>query len=265
MKLNEFSFEEKDIITTDRYLFFCRDNNFCYIKTDYFYIGQFNWRGNLHPELISNRCVVGHSDYPIVDTISNYFDLIICINKDTDNVNTYGIPLGVCNDTNESHLHPIFGNNSDIIDISKKQIDKKNLSYLNFNISNYPNDRQLVSDLFSNKNWVLNGNINQSSTGRRKYLEEIKSSKFVFCPRGNGIDTHRIWESLYMGSIPIVKYESAHHLFTDLPILFIKDWNEISEDFLNDKYLEITNKDWKLDKLKIGYWTDFIKNKIENE
>jgi hypothetical protein len=68
-----------------------------------------------------------------------------------------------------------------------------------------------------------------------------------------------------MGSIPIVKYEKTHHLFEDLPILFIDDWNEVNEDFLNEKYEEIINKDWNIDKLKIGYWTDFIKNKIENE
>lgn len=41
-------------------------------------------------------------------------------------------------------------------------------------------------------------------------------------------DTHRLWKTLYMDSIPIVKYESAHHLFTDLPILFINDWKEIN-------------------------------------
>lgn len=65
-----------------------------------------------------------------------------------------------------------------------------------------------------------------------------------------------------MGSIPIVKYENTHHLFTDLPILFIKEWSEINEYFLNGKYEEIINKKWILDKIKISYWQNFIKNKI---
>lgn len=28
--------------------------------------------------------------------------------------------------------------------------------------------------------------------------------KFVLCPGGNGIDTHRVWETIYRGSLPIV-------------------------------------------------------------
>jgi hypothetical protein len=152
-----------------------------------------------------------------------------------------------------------------MVDVYNENIKKENLAYINFNISNYPVEREFVFDKFSNEDWVSRGIIENNIDGRRQFLRDIRSSKFVFCPRGNGIDTHRIWETLYMGSIPIVKYERSHHLFTDLPILFIKDWNEVNEDFLNEKYEEIINKDWNIDKLKIGYWTDFIKNKIENE
>jgi hypothetical protein len=242
VRINEFTLREEDIITTDRYLDFCIKNNICYIKTDYFYTGPFNWRGKPHPEVVSNVCVIGHSDYPVVDQISKIFDVVFCINKNTENKNTYGIPLGVCNNTNESHLHPIFGNNSDILEFSWKKIEKTNLSYSKFSINNFIQERKLVSDLFSEKDWVFNGNIEQSQNGRRRYFDEIKSSKFVFCPRGNGIDTHRIWETLYMGSIPIVIYENAHHLFTDLPILFINDWSEITEQFLEQKYEEMIKK-----------------------
>ena len=152
-----------------------------------------------------------------------------------------------------------------MIKVNNQNIDKSNLAYINFNISNYPNERQFIFDKFKNESWIKIGNVENSIDGRTNFLRDIKSSKFIFCPRGNGIDTHRLWESLYMGSIPIVKYENTHHLLTDLPILFIKDWNEINEDFLNDKYIEIINKEWNLSKLKIRYWIDFIKNKIENE
>jgi hypothetical protein len=266
MKIKDFNYNIDDIITSDGYLSFCKENNICYIKTDFFYIGYFNWRGESHPKYVDKVCVIGHSDYPIVDEISNKFDKIFCINRYTENENTFGIPLGITNDCDDSPIHKIYGNKQVMIDVFNENIEKKNLVYLNFNVSNYPSERSLVFNNFSNKNWVKKGNIENTIDGRMNFLRDIKSSKFVFCPRGNGIDTHRIWESLYMGSIPVVKYENTHYLFTDLPILFIKDWNEISEDFLNDKYIEIINKEWNLDKLKIGYWNNFIKNKIvENE
>ena len=259
MKIGEFKYNIDDIITTDGYLSFCKENNICYIKTDFFYTGVFNWRGESHPIFINNFCVIGHSDYPIVDEISNKFDKIFCVNRYTDNPNTFGIPLGITNDCNDSPIHPIYGNKQIMIDVFNEDIKKENLAYINFNISNYPIERELVFHKFSNKSWIKNGSIENTLDGRREFLRDIRSSKFVFCPRGNGIDTHRIWETLYMKSIPIVKYEKTHHLFEDLPILFIKDWNEISEDFLNDKYLEIINKEWNMDKLKISHWLEFIK------
>ncbi len=250
-----------DIISTDNYLSFCNENNICYIKTDYFHIGQFYWRGHVHPKKIDDICFIGHSDYPIDDNIANKFKKIFCINKDTDSVNVFGLPLGITNYCDDSDLHKIYGNRDIMIDIMNQKIDKKILLYMNFNVNTFYK-RKYIFDMFNNIEWVCVGNINNTIDGRKKFLQEIKSSKFVICPRGNGIDTHRLWETLYMGSIPIVKYHRAYELFIDLPILFINDWSEINEEFLNKKYIEIINKDWNMDKLKISYWTNFIKEKI---
>jgi hypothetical protein len=259
VKINDFKYNIDDIISTDGYLSFCNINNICYIKTDFFYLGAFNWRGESHPKFINDVCVIGHSDYPVVETISNSFTKVFCINKYCSSENTFGLPLGITNDCNDSPLHKVYGNKKIIVEVCNEPFKKENLSYINFNISNYPTERQFVFDKFKNENWIKIGEVESSIKGRIKFLRDLRKSKFVFCPRGNGIDTHRIWESLYMGSIPIVKYENTHHLFTDLPILFINEWDEISEGFLNQKYKEIIQKDWNMDKLKISYWLEFIK------
>jgi len=255
--------KKEDIITTDGYLSFCKKINVCYIKTDYFYKGNLTWRGENHPSKVDDICVIGHSDYPITSEISNMFKMIFCINRYCSNENTFGIPLGITN-YGESEIHNIYGNLDILIEVMQENITKKNLVYLNINPNTFPSERKFIVDKFTKEEWVKLGDINNTLEGRKQFLKDIKSSKFVFCPRGNGIDTHRLWETLYMGSIPIVKYEEAHHLFTDLPILFIEDWNEINEDFLNEKYLEIINKECNLDKLKISYWENFIKEKIKN-
>jgi hypothetical protein len=258
--------KKSDIITTDGYLSFCRESQICYIKTDYFYTGGFIWRGEYHPDRIDDICVVGHSDYSVTNEISNRFKMVFCINRECDNINTFGLPLGITNDSGESELHNIYGNTDIIIDIISENIKKECLAYINFNIKTFPKERNFVFDKFSKEDWVEVGEIENTLDGRKRFLREIKKSKFVFCPRGNGIDTHRLWETLYMGSIPIVKYEESHHLFTDLPILFIKDWNDVSQDFLNEKYNEIISKNWNMEKLKLSYWLQFINKKInENE
>lgn len=260
--LKKYEMKKTDIITTDRYLQFCCENKICYIKTDYFYIGKFNWRGESHPNSTDEICVIGHSDYPITTEISNKFKMVFCINRNTDSDKVFGIPLGITN-YGESEIHNIYGNIDIIIEVMNENIIKEKLVYLNINTNTFPSERNQIVDKFSKEEWVKSGYIENTLEGRKQFLRDIKSSKFVFCPRGNGIDTHRLWETLYMGSIPIVKYEETHHLFTDLPILFIEDWDEVNEDFLNEKHLEIINKEWNLDKLKISYWENFIKEKIK--
>lgn len=107
----------------------------------------------------------------------------------------------------------------------------KQFVYMNFNISTYPIERQHVWNLFSDKPWVKIGSIENTLEGRINFLREIKSSWFVLCPRGNGLDTHRLWETLYMGSIPIVKRDIGYDDFSDLPICFIDHWKEVNPDF----------------------------------
>ena len=38
----------------------------------------------------------------------------------------------------------------------------------------------------------------------KEYLEELAQYRYCLCVRGNGLDTHRFWEALYLGVIPIV-------------------------------------------------------------
>ena len=59
----------------------------------------------------------------------------------------------------------------------------------------------------------------------RKLLAEFR---FILCPRGNGIDTHRFWEVVYAGGIPIVKKSSWSNLVSSegVHLLSVNDWSE---------------------------------------
>ncbi|EKX43421.1 hypothetical protein GUITHDRAFT_110544 [Guillardia theta CCMP2712] len=50
-----------------------------------------------------------------------------------------------------------------------------------------------------------------------EYLRDLARHRFVLCPAGNGLDTHRTWESLLMGSVPIVASSPMDSLFRFLP------------------------------------------------
>src|SRR5581483_669306 len=99
-------------------------------------------------------------------------------------------------------------------------------------------------------------------TGRKsfpEYLKDLSSSKFVLSPEGAGLDCHRVWESLLMGAIPIVKHSILDSLYSNLPIVIVKDWNEITEEFLDKTYKKITASSYNFNKVYIQYWIDEIK------
>ena len=72
--------------------------------------------------------------------------------------------------------------------------------------------------MFTNK---INYVVDENNLSKQKYLEKINTYKFILCPWGNGIDTHRLWETLYSNSITVIKYHRALSKFSDLPIIYL--------------------------------------------
>lgn len=64
----------------------------------------------------------------------------------------------------------------------------------------------------------------------KKYARIADIFKFIACPRGRGLDTHRLWETLYRNSIPIVIKDSwsLSLLAMGYPLVLIDEWNELS-------------------------------------
>lgn len=55
----------------------------------------------------------------------------------------------------------------------------------------------------------------------------MRRSLFVACPPGNGMDTHRFWESLYLGSLPIILKRHEIPAFKGWPYFALNDWGEL--------------------------------------
>jgi len=262
--INNVDYSINDIITTDGYIKICEDNynDLSHIKTDYFYCGKFSWRGEQHPKEIKKNVIISHSDYCVDEKISSQFNFVFCVNNNSKSINTFSLPLGIPNDCDDLPILKIIGNKDSLIQISKEKHDKSHLAYLNFSSNTNLKTRSNIFNTYHDKIWVKLGNMDYSMDGRINYFRDIKKSKFVFCPMGNGFDTHRLWETLYLGSIPIIENFKTHDICYDLPVLFINDWGSLSENFLNEKYYEIINKKYNMEKLKISYWKKQIENKI---
>ena len=261
------NWNKDDIICTDKYLALDTglEGGIAYIKTDVLHENRsIVWRGKQHSGRAAKVWITGHATYPITDKLFAQFQennsYWFCLNKECKDEKLVGIPLGITNDCDDSPIHKIFGNVNIMLEVCNSKKVDVNLAYINFTIDNCASERLECYNMFKGKNWVSMGIEDRTTAGRKMYLEEVRNHTFVFCPRGVGYDTHRLWETLYMGSIPIVKRCLALEGFADLPILFIDDWAEVNERFLIRKYEEFSmRKDWNLTKLKVGYWLDLIK------
>ncbi|PIS03214.1 MAG: hypothetical protein COT85_04110 [Chlamydiae bacterium CG10_big_fil_rev_8_21_14_0_10_42_34] len=85
---------------------------------------------------------------------------------------------------------------------------------------------------------------------------------FSISPHGNGLDCHRTWEDLILGCIVIVKTSPLDPLYKDLPVVIVKNWEEITEENLQkwlDQYKDaFTNPSFR-EKLTNAYWLNKIK------
>lgn len=83
----------------------------------------------------------------------------------------------------------------------------------------------------------------------------MRSYKFIISPHGNGLDCHRTYESIILGSVPIVKSSTLDGLYEGMPVLIINDWKDLTKEVL-EKYIYTGD----LEKLKLNYWISLIKN-----
>lgn len=83
---------------------------------------------------------------------------------------------------------------------------------------------------------------------------------FIAAVRGNGVDTHRLWEALYRGITPIVEKDnwwlSLEKLFPQ--VLSIQSWKPNQIESLLEKHSAIAFEPKLIDALWIPYWESKI-------
>lgn len=71
-----------------------------------------------------------------------------------------------------------------------------------------------------------------------EFYDLINEHSFVFCPYGNGLDTYRLWETLYLGSVPILDHAHQQYLdsfFNIYRLTSLDDYDKILADpFINN-------------------------------
>ena len=164
------------------------------------------------------------------------------------------LPLGLANNYSSKNLLP-----KDFLS-TRENSQKEDKLYINFQVNTNINERKNILESFVNYDWVVNKEPNLKL---QEYKNDLINYKFVLCPWGNGYDTHRLWETLYAGSIPVTKYHTTYKCLENLPVIFVKDFSDISYDYLMDSLKKLNNLNYE--KLNINYWKNqFFESSVSN-
>lgn len=210
-----------------------------FVKIDY--VHSFFTQKQERPYIL----VTHNGDLPVDDNYLQYMSDPNLIKWYGQNIMTThsklsSIPIGLGNEIWPHGDEKVFN------EVITQNLPKERLIYVNFDVNTNRRERNYcLSEM--NKNGLEMGN----KLPFKQYLEEVAKSYFVVSPNGNGVDCHKTWESLYLGSIPIVTKSINIDFYRDYPIIIIDNWSDFNPNYFNLELYKKTWGDFNITKLNI--------------
>lgn len=222
--------------------------------------------------------ITGNGDYPVDDRIASMMPVNIvkwyAVNNLTNHPKIITIPLGLENSVpcvrkdhgvrwnraiqNNKLLKKIFNRESD--QQQNKQPDPTKLLYLNYSDWTFPEWRKYIKQEASKYSHITIAD----DRNYKEYIADMLEHEAIICPRGNGADTHRLWEAIMVGRIPIVFAEEPtekllyNSLYKYLPVIMLDKVSDLgNKRLLIEKIKEAKNKSNEM--ASFNFWDAKIK------
>lgn len=207
--------------------------------------------------LISPGCkvlILGNSDYDLtqgdIEKLSRLSIKVFAQNLNYRASNLKVLPIGL-----ENRRLGVNGLKRFYRD-SFNRLPKKNRILVGPFSMTHPERKELLKLETEEGPWdFLQGRMHLSN-----YSRISSQYKYVACPRGNGLDTHRFWETLYRGSIPIVLRNNWSEMITEIgiPILMVNSWDgDCLKEAISDDLHIVSPKE--IPALWISYWENQLR------
>jgi hypothetical protein len=189
-------------------------------------------------QLVDNKFIIfSHQEDTCIDKNINIPKNVLgvyAVNAEYETDKLFPFPFGVQRQIGmNDHRQDILKDNLDVGGEPTK------LLYISCGIDR--NEERKPLPIFQTKGWVTcrfdKNSMFYPYSQYQLYLDEIKDHKFIVCPRGhaNCYDTHKLWESLYLRRVPVVRdFPYFRRMMQDFPVLFVKEWSDITEKLLKD-------------------------------
>ncbi len=102
----------------------------------------------------------------------------------------------------------------------------------------------------------------RSPTVSSDWRHHIIASKFVLCPSGFSFDSFRVWETLLLGSIPVVESNPSglDRTLSSLPVLVVRNFEDLSPLFMERAYECFVRHAhlFRYEHLQATYWRELV-------
>jgi hypothetical protein len=136
--------------------------------------------------------------------------------------------------------------------------------YVNFRPNTNPGERLApfahFQGIFWDSDWITFEAPSERGDNA-EFLRQLIRHRFVLCPPGNGVDAHRMWETLLAGAIPVVKRSPAMEPFGELPILFMDDLRDVTLELLEKTQQELRVPSRPHVMTTKSFWSELIRAK----
>jgi hypothetical protein len=170
--------------------------------------------------------VIGDSDNPptasFLKEIQKNCKLVACVNVSSNIKGVVPLPLGL-----ESQRYRSAGQIRDFRKVPSFSVESRSIGILvAWNDATNPKERILARREITRSNCCLE----MSRRVPARYIHALmRRTLLVPCPPGNGKDTHRFWESLYLGALPVVLKRDVIPAYSPYPYVAIEEWSELSQ------------------------------------
>lgn len=264
----KYSVGQYDDAKTSRFTFDTNedlDNNLVFVKAEY--INELAWnvsQGSIslpkdftlltHNSDLNITGRIGHQVISWFPNMRHWYaqNLLSCTHDKLS-----PLPIGIAN---PKWPH---GNIKRFRSLSQENNEKDNLLYVNFNVAT--NQAERIYCLSHVKGRIeteypdysnLSGYNDFVENTQEGYLRDISRSYFTVSPNGNGIDCHKTWEAIYMGSVPIVTHSIMVERFKEMgiPLLIIESWSDFKTLELSDKLYKELWGNFDAEKLNLDFF-----------
>lgn len=127
----------------------------------------------------------------------------------------------------------------------------------------YVNFQDYTSERWDIKQWFNGDPLATVVFGANKsfdeFLAEMASHPLVAAPAGNGNDSYRVLEAIYLGCVPLVEKSIAMRTYDGLPVVYVSDYRRLRREDLISIVNQMSNASYNYEKATLSYW----KNRIQ--